>query len=385
MKILLLNANRVGIGTYHRALHFGRELARRGHDVTLMTVSNTRRFLGQRRQDREGFRIIECPNWLDELLPWHASGPLDIVLRLREIWSGAYDVVYAFEYQPNISVPVLLSRMFRQFTLVSDWCDWHAGASYHFGGRRWAHAIDRRFEEFIRHRANFVTTINRTLYERARSIGVDATRLAIVGEGVDPAYIAPLDKQEARRRQNLPEGVPLVATIRDADRSAEILCHALAQSQRRDLHLLVIGSSPEQIRRLADASGVSDRVITPGRVPDADLPRYLGAADVLALPLEDNLVNRGRWPHKLGDMLAAQRPVVVSQGGEFPQLLRERQCALLVEFDAGAFARAIDDIIDRPDEHAPMAARGRNLIETELNWDVIGGQLEDVLRRALAT
>lgn len=383
MKILMLNANRAGIGTYHRALHFGRELARRGHDATLMTVSQDRRFRPRERQDRERFRVVECPNWLDELLPWHASGPIDIWLRTRELWRGAYDLVYAFEYQPNVSLPVFLTQPFRRYTLMSDWCDWHAGASYHFGGRRWAHAIDRFFEELIRHRADHVTTINHTLHERALSIGIADDRVSIVGEGVDPDYIVPLDRDAARQRLGLPPRVPIVGTIRDADRSAEILCGAVAMSRIADLCLLVIGSNPDPIRRLAHAHQIDDRVLAPGRVADADLPHYLASADVLALPLEDNLVNRGRWPHKLGDMLAAERPVIVSRGGEFPRLLESRRCGVVVDFAPAAFARAIDAALGDRAGHAELAARGRDLIERELNWDVIGTRLEEVLRRVV--
>jgi len=106
MKLLLLNANRVGKGTYHRALGFGRELARRGHDATMMTVSKDERFRPQERLDASGLRNSSSARaLLDELLPWHASGPLDIGLRLREIAFGRYDAVYAFEYQPNVSLP----------------------------------------------------------------------------------------------------------------------------------------------------------------------------------------------------------------------------------------------------------------------------------------
>jgi len=383
MKILLLNANRVGIGTYHRALHFGRELARRGHLVTMMTVSAVSRFRTEVREECDGMRVVECPNWLDELLPWHASGPLDIWLRIRELWTGGYDVVYAFEYQPNISLPVFLTRPFKPFTLLSDWCDWHAGASYHFGGHRWAHAIDRFFEELIRHRADHVTTINRTLRDRALSIGIDRDRLSIVGEGVDPSYITPIDKLEARRRLGLSETIAIACTIRDADRCAEILCAAVARARFPGLHLLVIGSNPEPVRRMAAAHGIADRLIATGRISDAELPLYLASADVHVLPLEDNLVNRGRWPHKLGDMLASARPVVVSLGGEFPELLARRQCAVVVGCDPASFARAIDDVLADPEGHAGYATRGRQLIEAELNWDVIGKDLEAMLERAV--
>jgi glycosyltransferase involved in cell wall biosynthesis len=382
MKILLLNANRVGIGTYHRALHFGRELARRGHDVTMMTVSATSRFRAHSHRDRDRFTIIECPNFLDELLPWHASGVLDIALRIREMWRGDYDVVYAFEYQPNISIPVLLARRFKRFVLISDWCDWHAGASYHFGGYRLAHAIDRRFEEHIRHRADFITTINATLHDRARSIGIAEARLAIVGEGVDPDFIPPSDRDTARRALGLPLEIALAGTIRDAPSVTELLCEALVLAP--SLHLLVIGSAPEVVLAQARRAGVADRVHAPGRVSDADLPRYLAACDVHALPLEDNLTNRGRWPHKLGDMIASQRPVVVSRGGEFPALLERERAASIVEHTAEGFAGALAEIVAEPARFGAMAQRGRALIEQRLNWDVIGTELERAVERAVS-
>lgn len=381
MNILMLNANRAGVGTYHRALNFGRELARRGMSVTLMTVSNTRRFRPEIRHESPSFRIIECPNFLDELLPWHASGPIDIYLRLRELWSGNYDVVYAFEYQPNISFPVLTARAFKRFLLLSDWCDWHAGASYHFGGYKLAHAIDREFEEFIRHRADLVTTINRTLYDRARSIGIAPQKLAIVKEGVDPSYIAPSDRDVARERLGLPSS-PLVVTIRDSDTATEMLCRALARCSIPEASLVVIGSAPERVELFARQEGVESRVRATGRISDEDLPVYLAAADLLALPLENNLINRGRWPHKLGDMLAAQRPVVISEAGEFPELVRERRAGILVSFSAAGFAKAFDDVLSNPSDYSAMAARGRALIEDELNWSLIGDELEALVRAA---
>jgi len=380
MKILLLNANRVGVGTYHRALHFGRELARRGHGVTMMTVSATSRFRSARRLDRPGFEIVECPNFLDELLPWHASGVLDIALRIRELVRGDYDLVYAFEYQPNISIPVLLARRFKRFVLISDWCDWHAGASYHFGGYRLAHAIDRRFEEHIRHRADFITTINATLHERARAIGIAEAKLAIVGEGVDPAYIAPGDRDRARVELGLPSNVALAGTIRDAPSMTQLLCEALARAP--GVHLLVIGSAPEIALAQARRAGVADRIHAPGRVSDEALPRYLAACDMHALPLEDNLTNRGRWPHKLGDMIASQRPVIVSRGGEFPALLERTHAAMIVDHSPAAFARAMVDVAAEPVRFAAMARRGRELIEQQLNWDVIGAELERAVARA---
>jgi len=386
MKLLLLNANRVGKGTYHRALGFGRELARRGHDATMMTVSKDERFRPQERLDASGLRIVECPCLLDELLPWHASGPLDIGLRLREIAFGRYDAVYAFEYQPNVSGPVFLTRFWKRFTLLSDWCDWHAGASYRFGGRKWAHRIDRVFEEFIRHRADHLTVICETLRQRALSLGIPSERISLIREGVDPDYIRPLDRNAARSRLGIPLDAAVIGTISDASEAFQLLFDTvgLLAEEFPQIRLLVVGQAPLAPQRLRGAPAGLERLVLPGRVADEDLPWYLACADVLALPLEDTLINRGRWPHKLGDMAAAARPVVTSPGGEFPAWLGTRGAAAVVPFAADAFATAIGRLMRAHGEAAPLAERARRVVMQELSWSRIGAQVADMVEHSVA-
>ncbi len=380
-RVLILNANCVGIGTYHRAFNFGRALAAHDHDVVMMTVSPERMFARTEWRDESGLRVVECPRFLDEALPWHASGPLDITFRTATLLGTAYDLVYAFEYQPNVSLPVAVGRCFRKFRLVSDWCDWHAGAAYYFGGKRWAHAIDRVFEEWIRHKADHVTVINRVLYDRARSIGIPEERLTIVREGVDTERFKAYDQGEARDRLNLPRDSIIVGTIKDAAPGHEVLAEAVHLAARRltNLRLMVVGHEPPRIRAACEDLGIEDRLILPGRVSDEDLPYYLASCDVLALPLEDTLANRGRWPHKLGDMVASARPVVTSPGGEFPELLGANECVRLVPFDADSFSEGILDVLNSPTAALDMAGRGRRFACDHLNWSEIGREVNRVV------
>lgn len=382
----MLNANRAGIGTYHRALNFGRQLCLAGHRATLVTVSNSQRWRAEVSHESNGLRIIEAPNWLDTLLPWHSSGLLDITLRCREVLAGSYDLIYAFEYQPNITFPALIGRYLKGVPLISDWCDWHSGASYHFGGYRLAHAVDRIFEEFIRFRASHVTVINETLRQRALSIGLSAERVSLIREGVDPEYIHPIDRHVARRQLNIADTGPIIGTIREGLDSMSLLAEAVAQLSRadatlRDARLLVIGRVPEAFSDVVSGLGLRDRVILPGRVSDEDLPIYLAAADLLALPLEDSLINRGRWPHKLGDFAAAERPIIVSPAGEFPELLRQHRAALVVPRTPAAYGIAFGRILKSPEKYRPMAARARALMVGELSWRNIAPSLVGLVER----
>lgn len=384
-RILMLNANRIGVGTYHRAVGFGRSLAKRGHDVVVMTVSNSSMYRRVTAIEEPRFRVIAGPKVLDEVLPWHASGPLDITGRIVDIAKNRYEIVYAFEYQPNVSIPVFVTKPFKSFKLISDWCDWHAGASYHFGGKKWAHAIDRRFEEFIRYKADHLTVISNTLRDRALSIGIPAERISVVREGVDPEYMRPVDVRVARARLGLPQDAVLIGTIRDSVAAAELLVETLSQLALHlpRVSLVFVGSPPAVLRGVAERAGVLDRTILPGWVNEEDLPYYLGACDVLALPLEDSLNNWSRWPHKLGDMISVERPVVTSIGGEFPEILGRGNSAWVVPFTAEGFAGGILEILRDPQAAAAMARRGRLFAVDSLAWDIVGGQVAHVVDHLL--
>ncbi|MGH9595132.1 MAG: hypothetical protein ACRD5L_18715 [Bryobacteraceae bacterium] len=109
MKILSLNFNQKGLGTWRRSFYFSRELARAGHDVTLVTVSRTSRFrtLEYFKQDwihdvkrPEGpgpwIRVLEGASLGYRALPGWGSGPLDIARRSLELLFQRYDAVYGF-------------------------------------------------------------------------------------------------------------------------------------------------------------------------------------------------------------------------------------------------------------------------------------------------
>ena len=273
--MLLLNANRVGVGTYHRALHFGRELARRGHEVTMMTVSGPSDFDAHTVRDSERFTVIECPNWLDEMLPWHASGAIDIALRIRELWRGDYDVVYAFEYQPNISIPVLLARRFKpihvDLGLVRLACRrlvplrrLSARARDRSPASRSTSAIAPISSRRSTRRCEIALARSGSRTTASRSSVKVSTR-ATSCRAIRPQHGANSDFP----------GVKLVGTIRDADRSAR---DAVRGGRRiRGTALPARGRSNPDIRA-SGRVGVAERVITPGRVSDDDLPRYLAAA-----------------------------------------------------------------------------------------------------------
>jgi glycosyltransferase involved in cell wall biosynthesis len=374
MNILMLNANLSGRGTYWRALWFARVCAAGGrHAVTVCTVSPAHAWRRQTR--REGpVTISEGPRWGYRAIPGYGSNWLDIAWRWQAVRTGAYDVVYAFEHHPNVAWPVYLGARADQVVL-SDWCDWYAGAANVFRGWRLLHAWDRWREDRIRRRAQRVSVISNLLARRAADMGIPAARLHLLREGVDTTAMRPYPRAAARRRLGLADDALVVGTLYDGHAFPHLVrtCAALHANDPR-VRLLLVGQASAADRTLVARAGLTRAFHATGRCTDAELPLYLSAADVCALPFEDTLANRARFPHKLGDYLACARAVVVTAVGEYPALLAAADVAL-VPPSLATFGAAVDQLLHDPARAAQYAARGRAWVVEQLDWRVLTPQI----------
>jgi glycosyltransferase involved in cell wall biosynthesis len=380
MRILALNFNLKGLGTYRRSFYFSRELARAGHEVTMVTVSRTSRFkrcvswkqdwireFSEPRGDGPWVRLIEGPAWGYRALPGWGSGPLDIWQRVRELQTGEYDAVLGFEHHPNISWPVYLTRRSKSFRFVSDWCDWYGGSSNHFHGWKLAHRIDSFLEERIRCAADCVSVTSRVLFDRALSIGIRPEKIVHIPAGAAPDYIVPIEIKQARRQVALPEDALIVAAVRNGDMCREV--RILRELLRRvpNAFFLALGRFPALAMSLAERFGIARHIIPTGWVSDEDYPRYLASADVCFCPLEDSRNDRARWPAKVLDYLTAGRATVTNEVGEVADLFQKRPVGVLAGHGSEEFAESIAGLLSDPDHRQELGNSARQVMVQE--WD----------------
>jgi glycosyltransferase involved in cell wall biosynthesis len=388
MKILGLNFNQKGVGTYRRSFYFSRELARAGHEVTMMTVAKDSKFRRRVSYKRDWIgetyepsgtgpwiRLIESPCWGYRFLPGWGSGPLDIWERITEIIEGQYDAVVGFEHHPNVSWPVYMTRGWKQFKFVSDWCDWYAGASNQFRGIQLAHKIDAFLEENIRQRAHRTSVTSRVLYDRALSIGISTDRLKHIPEGAATDYIIPQDKAEARRRVNLPLDAPILAAVRNGDMCREVRIFAEVLRRIPKALLVTVGKVSLAAAELAERRGVGRSILNMGWVSDEEYPTLLSCADVLYCPLEDVLVDRARWPAKILDYLSAGRPVVTNPVGEVECLFRTRNVGTLAPHSDQEFAEALALLLKDGERCRGLGESARRVMVKEWDWRTRSDQI----------
>jgi glycosyltransferase involved in cell wall biosynthesis len=323
--------------------------------------------------------MIEGPRLGYKWLPGWGSGPFDIWLRIHEILAEGYDVVFGFEYQPNVSWPVYLTRHIKNYRFYSDWCDWYAGSSNQFRGWKIAHRIDAFWEERIRLRAEKVSVISQVLRDRAVSLGIPRDRIVYLPNGAPTDYIQPLPPQEVRQQFDLPLDVPIVVAARNGDMHREVSIFAEVLKRIPEAMFLMLGQEPATALDLANRLGIRAQIMATGWVSDADYPRYLACADVCFCPLQDSLNDRARWPAKILDYLSAGRATVTNSVGEVESLFRQSEIGLLVGHSDQEFAQGIVALLRDRDQRQYLGEAARRLMVEEWDWQIRGDQIASMV------
>ena len=374
MRILLLNHNFRDVGTYFRAMPIGEHLAGRGHQVTLITVSRQFR-LFPRYTMINGVRVIEMPN-LHFDKAGEGYGVLDNATRPVIALSNSVDVVHAFDHKPNVSAAALAAR-WRGATLIADWADWWGGvdginetlaAKYPLVGR-WEAA----WEETQKRQADGVVTISSVLYRRAVELGCppEAVLHMPTGAAIDRIDTLPID--EARRALNVPVDRFIMGFIGVSQTDLEIVMKAMRHTP--DAWLMVIGSAKSEVRAMALAHGVADRLWQTGEKGGRDVGMHLACANVMVMPMKDSAANRGRLPNKLLDYLASGRAILANPVGDVKDIVERHACGLLVADDE-AFVSGIQTLMANAALRTEMGVRARRAAETEFAWPPLIDKLE---------
>jgi teichuronic acid biosynthesis glycosyltransferase TuaC len=177
------------------------------------------------------------------------------------------------------------------------------------------------------------------------ALGVPRGKITVHRTGLDRAMFRPLDQASCRAKLGLPLDKPVLATVgalipRKGQRFA---IEALAQLADAVLVVAGAGSDEAELRALAAALGLSDRVRFLGAVPHGDLPVVLSAADVFVLPsASEGLANA--WV----EALACGTPVVTTPIPGALELLTDPAWGRTVARDGAAIAAAVKEILAAP-------------------------------------
>lgn len=380
MRILMLGLNHTGKGTYWRMWHLARELVRHGHTLTIMTMASHARRRGRVFQ-QAGVTIVETPDalWGPLRSGWDLWDSLYRVLWQRQ---RAFDVVHAFETRPVNLLPALAARR-RRSPICFDWCDWFGrGGSVEERPSALVRGLLRQIETFceehFRTYARATTVICTTLRDRAIALGVPPESITLLRDGADLDGVRVLDRPACRQRLQLPDNARLLGYVGSIfPRDARLMAAAFNQLNAREpeARLLLIGYMNQPVERWITEPAA---IIRTGPIAYEQLSDWLGACDVCWLPYHDSGANRGRYPLKLNDYLAAGRSVVATAVGDVADILRANPIGLLSPPDPDHLASAVQQLFQADDQRAACGHVARQLAEREFDWAQRAQMLEAV-------
>jgi glycosyltransferase involved in cell wall biosynthesis len=142
------------------------------------------------------------------------------------------------------------------------------------------------------------------------------------------------------------------------------------------------GSFEERFRELAREGGFLERVQFAGYVPHAETPRWLAALDVLVLPSE----TQANWTEQFGrvipEALACGVPVVGSDSGEIPNLIRTSGGGVVFpERNAGALAGALRGFLADAEGRKRCAEAGREWVRREVALPAVAARMAETVGR----
>ncbi|WP_399133105.1 glycosyltransferase family 4 protein [Streptomyces sp. Li-HN-5-11] len=138
---------------------------------------------------------------------------------------------------------------------------------------------------------------------------------------------------------------------------------------RTDWHAVFVGSGDafDAMTQLSRELGLTEQVQFTGRIPDADLVRYLSTADVCLSPDPRNPLNDVSTMNKVLEYMAMGRPIVSFDLKE-ARVSAGDAAVYAPANDEAAFAGLIALLLDDPEQRARMGRIGQERVSGPLSW-----------------
>jgi glycosyltransferase involved in cell wall biosynthesis len=380
-----------------RSWELSRRLARFGHEVAVVTSDlrvNRRSWVVERTEGVEihriGVRYENTMTYRDRIAGFArfaaAAGP-----RARAIGG---DVVFATSTPLTIGLPGMFAAQALRVPFVFEVRDLWPALPIALGALRnpVLIAAARALERLTYSQASEVIALSPGMCEGVMAGGVQRARVTMIPNACDFELfeVEPEVGRTWRAEQTwLGERPLLVYTgtlglVNGASWLAE-LAHALAQRGSPAVIAIVgDGRERELIHERALRLGVLDQnFFMLGKRPKSTMPAILSCASgalstVVPVPaLDDNSAN------KFFDALAAARPILLNHEGWLADLVRERDCGLVLPRDPGQAAAMLAAKLDDPTWSVRAGAAAHALGRERFDRDVHARQLESVLLRAV--
>ena len=204
-----------------------------------------------------------------------------------------------------------------------------------------------------------------------RLYGVPEENVEVIPGGVNLELFGLSDKAKARGELGIEEDKVILSVGRaEPLKGLDILIGALHRmDDLPNTRLVLVGGQPGRDRELvrlksmAGALGISDNITFAGAVGQSELPKYMSAADVFAMPSYHESFGLAAL-----EAMACGIPVVAARVGGLKTIIRNGQTGYLIDWHCPEpFAQQLDVLLSNPYLRETMGREARARAE-QMSW-----------------
>ncbi|MBU3734325.1 MAG: glycosyltransferase family 4 protein [Candidatus Planktophila sp.] len=216
-----------------------------------------------------------------------------------------------------------------------------------------------------------------------------AKRMVRIAPGIDVDHFSPVDSTELRKELNLEGKKVIVSVGRLVHRKGQDhLIESMPEIIKfvPNAHLLMVGKGPylDYLAKLVAINKLEDHVSFIGRIQYAELPQFICAGDVFAMPSRSRLA--GLEVEGLGivylEASACGLPVVAGSSGGAPDAVVQGVTGIVVDGTNNTeIADAIVALLNNPEEAEKMGAAGRQWVIDNWRWEIWSTRFNKLLEQ----
>jgi PEP-CTERM/exosortase A-associated glycosyltransferase len=334
-------------------------------------------------QTADGLDFYRTPVAPASMDGWPVLGQLRLIgqltRRLREVATEVKpDVIHAHSPVLNAIPAIRVARELGIPVVYEIRAFWEDAAVDHGTTREGSlrYRLTRALETWAIRKADHVFTICEGLRADIARRGIDPAKVTVIPNAVDTETFQASQPADRALKQTLAlEGKVVLGFIGSfyAYEGLDLLIASLPAILESNpaVALLLVGGGPEESRLREQVSRLKldAHVVFAGRVPHKEVNRYYDLIDVLAYPRHSMRLTELVTPLKPLEAMAQQKLFVASDVGGHRELVDHMKTGILFEADnKDALARAVLDLLARPEIWPAIKANGRTFVETVRNW-----------------
>lgn len=240
----------------------------------------------------------------------------------------------------------------------------------------------RYMARYAASQANYIVSPSPDHITRLGVLGVDTKKIGIVPNTVEAdfaAQVTQVDTDELRHKLGIPDNHIIVLSmgrmvyVKGFNYLLEGFQKIADEHPNVTLVLAGDGVIYDDIKEQSRKLGISERVVMPGAVSRKDVPVYFKMADMFVVPSirhESGAVDG--LPVVVPEAMAAGLPVIASDLGGIPLLIRDSYNGLLIEErEPEAIANSMRKLLADENLRKQYGDRSRSIIENVVNYDTI--------------